>query len=160
LATVHASENDPTLQLYGNPPRVFEQMVYGYDPSGNITQIRNDSPFDDNDLSFTLPATVAQNFTYDDLYQLKTSDGVYQEKSYERQKYGLSFTYDQIGNILSKTQTNDMQVPNGTGGWNEFYNIRGQSYSANYTYGGSRPHAATEIDELYVGDAQKNTRAL
>src|SRR6266545_943641 len=92
--------------------------------------------------------------------QLKSADGVYQERSQQREKYGLSFLYDSIGNITKKTQTNDMQVPNGTGGWNEFYNIRGQSYTATYTYGSSRPHAATEVDELFVGDATTNTRAV
>src|SRR6266545_3544432 len=160
LSQVNASENDPTLQALGKPPRPFEDMHYAYDLSGNITQIRNDTPFDDNDLAFTLPATVSENFTYDDLYQLKTADGVYQERSQQREKYGLSFLYDSIGNITKKTQTNDMQVPNGTGGWNEFYNIRGQSYTATYTYGSSRPHAATEVDELFVGDATTNTRAV
>src|SRR6266511_2268780 len=49
--------------------------------------------------------------------QLKSADGVYQERSQQREKYGLSFLYDSIGNITKKTQTNDMQVPNGTGGW-------------------------------------------
>jgi RHS repeat-associated protein len=160
LASVNANELDPTLKQAGKPPRAFERMVYSYDVAGNISQIRNDSPFDDLDLAFTLPANVAQNFTYDDLYQLKTSDGVYQEKSNERQKYGLQFTYDAIGNILNKTQTNDVQVPDGSGGFKEFYNVRGQSYTANYTYGSSRPHAASEIDEHFVGDAVTNTRSL
>ena len=149
LTNVNASELDPELILYHKPARPFQALNYAYDPVGNITQIRNDAPFDDTMQGFVLVGTSAQNFTYDDLYQLKTAEGAYQENTYWRYVYGLGFTYDGISNILKKAQTNDEQVPNAAapGTWTEYYPIEASTYSATYKYGGSRPHAPTEVDE-------------
>ncbi len=149
LTNVNASELDPGLILAGKPARPFQALNYAYDPVGNIKQIRNDAPFDDTMQGFVLVGTSTQNFTYDDLYQLKTAEGAYQENTYWRYAYGLGFTYDGIGNIQTKAQTNDEQVPNpaAPGTWIEDYPIEASTYSANYKYGGQRPHAPTEVDE-------------
>ncbi len=151
LTNVSADQRDPTLVQLGKPARPFERMAYQYDPVGNITEIRNDAPYDNTMQSFVLPATVKQDFTYDDLYQLKTAAGTYQEQSTWRLKYGLGFSYDAIGNIVSKAQTNDRQYAQGSQ-WQEQYSIADTSYSESYTYGGSRPHAPTLVNETDVGD--------
>ena len=141
LTNINADERDPALVSRNLPPRPFQRLVYGYDLVGNVTQIRNDAPFDDTIKGPVLLGTVNQNFTYDDLYQLKRAAGSYQEQSGSHNDYSLTFNYDEIGNILRKTQTNDIVSNKSTNP------IVATTYDATYTYGGLRPHAPTEIDE-------------
>jgi len=56
---------------------------YTYDPAGNVTSI--------DDL---VDSTRAQSFSYDALYRLITASGIYGT---------ISYTYDQVGNRLTKT---------------------------------------------------------
>jgi RHS repeat-associated protein len=149
LKEVNAKQRDPNLIYFNKPARQFESMRYSYDLSGNLSQIRNDAPFDDSNQSFVLTGLVTQNFTYDDLYQLKSADGTCQEHGSSRLKYSLGFSYNEIGNILTKSLGTDYQIPDQShpGQWVKYYSIHDATYQQTYTYGGPRPHAPTKVDE-------------
>jgi RHS repeat-associated protein len=143
---INASERDPLLVQAKAPARPFQKIRYTYDLVGNITQVQNLAPFDDTLKGTILVGPKTENFAYDDLYQLKTADGVYQESSTQKFTYGQSFTYDTIGNVLQKQQTSYLVKLN-VGGKQQPETETEQTYSSVYKYAGPRPHAPTEVDE-------------
>jgi RHS repeat-associated protein len=157
LTQTNASELDPTLAQKKAPPRPFQALRYSYDLVGNLTQIQNLAPFDDTLKGQILVGPKTENLAYDDLYQLKTADGVYQESSKQKFTYGLNFSYDAIGNVLGKTQTSNLVKLNGGGA---SLPQKGQTYSSTYTYAGSRPHAPTEVDETDVAAPKPIPRTI
>ncbi|WP_394844492.1 Rhs family carbohydrate-binding protein [Pendulispora brunnea] len=153
LTEVNADYRDPYLVFHELPPRPMQRLRYSYDPVGNVTQMRNDAPFDPDRAMTVAVGTVAQNFTYDDLYQLKTANGVHQEDDPWRTTYGLAFNYDGIGNIVQKAQ----RVEHETffrGEWQKDYPLTDVTYTADYTYGGTRPHAPTRIVDTLAGPGE------
>src|SRR3989338_6908590 len=64
------------------------KLAYQFDPSGNITAVSDQtkSPGD--------PFYMSQTFTYDALNRVRNASGA----------YAASFSYDDIGNILTKTE--------------------------------------------------------
>src|SRR5206468_2456514 len=46
LAGVSADEHDSVLRQHGQPARAFQRLDYTYDVTGNLTELRNDAPFD------------------------------------------------------------------------------------------------------------------
>lgn len=107
----------------GVNPKV-QDISYGYDPVGNITT------YTDNTAS-TTKKTVA--YTYDDLYRLTSA---YANNLYNNATpFTESFTYDILGNILSKNAT--------------LYTYAGANYA--------NPHAATAIgSDAYTYDTAGN----
>ena len=107
-----------------------------------------------------LVGTTAQAFSYDNLYQLKTADGLYQDRSQWRHRYSLGFEYDAIGNISKKQQASFRDLPNPSGEWTPDHPDQDQTYSSIYQYASSRPHAPTRVDEtllngqVYVRDLE------
>jgi len=72
----------------------LQDLTYTYDAVGNITRIV--------DASSGVTAKTA-NYVYDDLYRL--SSATITNVASGQQTYTQSFTYDPIGNILTKTET-------------------------------------------------------
>jgi RHS repeat-associated protein len=157
LTQINSDQRDPTLVKNNRPARPMQRMRYTYDPAGNITQERNDAPFDPSLGPQVMLGPVTQNFTYDDLYQLKTAGGVYQEESKDERVYGLSFTYDPINNVLVKQQTSDLQKLNGGG---KAQPVHDQTYTSTFTYGGTQPHAPTEVDDQLVAPPKTVPRVI
>jgi RHS repeat-associated protein len=152
LSTINASELDRDLIADKLPARTFQAFQYTYDPVGNITAIANNAPIDpDRDGSAITSGPVAQTFTYDDLYQLWTADGLHQNSTDHRFHYGLSFTYDAISNVVQKAQTSDIQNLDNSGAVVHVDHQQAQTYTSNYTYG-LRPHAPTEVDDTVLDD--------
>jgi RHS repeat-associated protein len=150
LETVQADHRDPRLVQRGLPARPFQRLHYEYDRVGNPLEVRNDAPFDDSMQPGVLVATTEQVFTYDDLYQLRTADGLYQDRSAWRHRYGLSFEYDEIGRILFKDQASFRDLPNPPDEWTPDHPDQVQTYRAAYTYAAPRPNAPTRIDETIL----------
>ena len=72
-------------------------LAYTLDPVGNVTTITD-----------AMDDAGSQSFGYDDLYRLTSANGVYG---------AVSFTYDKIGNRLTRTvngQTDTYQYTDGT----------------------------------------------
>jgi len=76
---------DQSYRLAGLNSAV-QELSYGYDANGNITQITNQKD-----------ATLSEQFAYDSLSRLKTAQGNYGS---------LAYSYDAVGNRLSRTKTN------------------------------------------------------
>ncbi len=161
LTNVNASELDPLLVQLHKPARPFQEMVYSYDLVGNITQIKNNAPFDPQELGPVQVGPQTQHFAYDDLYQLKTADGLQQPSQDDTFTYGLGFTYDAIGNVVQKAQTSASQELSAQTGkvlLNQ-PNLQ-QTYTSNYTYAGPRPHAPTEVDDTVPLQSKPLKRSL
>ncbi|HKY35097.1 MAG TPA: SpvB/TcaC N-terminal domain-containing protein [Polyangiaceae bacterium] len=147
LREINADHRDPRLVQSGLPGRPFQRLRYAYDRVGNILEIRNDAPFDDTMQPKVLTATTTQSFGYDDLYQLRTADGIYQDRSQWRHRYSLAFEYDEISRILLKDQASFRDLPNPPGEWTPDHPDQDQTYRASYQYAGAQPHAPSRIDE-------------
>jgi len=137
--------------------RPFQALQYKYDLVGNIDQIQNTVAYDNSMKGAVLVGPSTQNFTYDDLYQLRTADGLYQQSSKQQFTYGLGLTYDAIGNILTKQQTSN-QIALNNGG--KTTPQQGQTYSSAYKYAGTRPHAPSEVDETPLSPQKPIARAM
>ncbi|MCL2449853.1 MAG: RHS repeat-associated core domain-containing protein, partial [Polyangiaceae bacterium] len=156
LTQLNASERDPVLAQTGAPARPFQQMSYSYDAVGNITQIRNDAPFDPTLTGPVQVGPVVENFTYDDLYQLESVDGIAQTGSASQAHFGLTMSYDAIGNIVSKQQQNAVDTLSGTTVTSSAIQDNG-TYTSAYSYKGPRPHAPTEVDDTVPADVSSTT---
>ncbi|WP_394821480.1 SpvB/TcaC N-terminal domain-containing protein [Pendulispora albinea] len=159
LTEINADYRDPYLVFHDLPARPMQKLRYTYDPAGNITQIRNDAPFDTDRARTVAVGTVAENFAYDDLYQLKNANGIHQEDEPWRTTFGLGFTYDAAGNILQKAQRADHESFF-AGEWTKDYPIDEVTYKADYTYAGPRAHAPTVIVDTLEGAESTKKRFL
>lgn len=127
-----------TLQTYKSVSKKIQNLKYTYDKVGNILSITNTDFYavhkDDK-------KTVIQNYTYDDLHRLKTADGTYKRSVWGPDKldnfYESTFTYDSIGNILSKNQSNQINSSQG------LTHVKEKSYNNSYMYNPQRPHAVS-----------------
>jgi RHS repeat-associated protein len=121
---------------------VFQNAEYTFDRVGNISKIIN-SPTN---------RKITQVFSYDQLYQLKTSDSTFEDTTYLSAKYkntySQSYSYDTIGNMTSK-----ISVQNDNRG----VTMESLNYSLNYSYSSTKPHQATKIGDLaYIYDPNGN----
>ncbi|HET8661435.1 MAG TPA: SpvB/TcaC N-terminal domain-containing protein [Micromonosporaceae bacterium] len=121
--------------------RKYQNLLYGYDPLGNLTSLVNDIPVPPPN-EFGGPSS--QTFSYDDLYRLVGATGQYTHSGgLKTDKYTLAMAYDNIHNIVSKQQTHDVVSPSG-----EVNPVHGTTYSYGYAYGGPHPHAPTKVGDL------------
>lgn len=157
LAGIQASQRDPALVAAGAPARSFQQLAYQYDPVGNLTQIANTAPVDPTQTGTVKVGPVTENFTYDDLYQLRTADGLHQSSPTNRFHYGLSFTYDAVSNITQKAQLSETQTLSG-GTVTQTTTRANQTYTSNYKYIAGRPHAPSEISDTVPGSSTPSIR--
>ena len=162
LSNINSSYRNPTMVQQNQPAEPMQAIVYGYDLVGNITSANNNVPFSDQLNSSALPGPVIQTFAYDNLYQLRTATGRYQERSDWHYEYTLAMSYDTIGNITSKNQQNYRYVPdqNSGTGWRVDQPIIGQAYTDTYKYTGPQPHAPSETDELPANQSQTIPRVF
>jgi YD repeat-containing protein len=107
----------------------FQNITYQFDAVGNIRQTTD-----------VAGRNVIQNYTYDDLYQLKSVRGSYENYSDPHgttNTYEQQFIYDDIGNMTQKISSNTI-LP---------YNTKPEhlNYNLQYTYSPTKPHQATKI---------------
>jgi len=151
-------ENVDSSSTQLSPPLVFQKMTYTYDLVGNVTALANDidipTPVPPNTV--IAPGPDFQSFTYDDLYQLAGSTGSYQGCACgcgNSRGYTLTMQYDQLGNIVQKTQNDTIFQPNGTS-----TKQVATTYSNAYKYQtANKPHAPSGIgSEAISYDADGN----
>jgi len=130
--------------------KVLQNITYKYDAAGNITSKTN------KDFTTTGEGdvTTEQTYTYDDLHRLTGYRGVY-DKNDSLVPFGdsavkgtNSFTYNSIGNIIRKEQTNAGSAT---------LLLAGTEYTLDYEYGSAKPHAVTsDGTRTYTYDASGN----
>ena len=100
-------------------------------------------------------------YTYDNLYQLRSMSGKYRPNVAYGYQYSDTYTYDEIGNIKTKAQSQDRLVwDNQTvntsdtnpvvtqlAGSRFDHNVTALTYSLAYQYTGTRPHATNTVTE-------------
>jgi RHS repeat-associated protein len=137
---------DPLMQRLkevntdGPGATALQRLRYSYNAAGNITE-RNQKP---GLLGGAFGGDVFQSFEYDQIGQLTSATGFYQESSTHERRYTLAMQYDAIGNITNKTQ-DDVRSLLGGGSPST---LAGTSHALGYTYpatGSPRPHAATQV---------------
>ncbi len=162
LTGITSSYRNPQMVQQGQPAQPMQALAYTYDLVGNILTANNNVPFNNQLNSSALPGPVSQTFAYDNLYQLRTASGRYQERSDWHYEYTLAMAYDTIGNVTTKNQQSFRYVPdqNSPGGWRLDHPIINEAYTDTYKYTGPQPHAPTEIDELPANQSQTIPRVF
>ncbi|WP_234023092.1 RHS repeat domain-containing protein [Sorangium cellulosum] len=79
-----------------------------------------------------------------------------------RTEYLRHIGYDEFGQRVRVVAGNGVEryVPDGARGWKQQEPIRERTYRNEYRYTGPRPHAATEVDEVVVGESSPRLREL
>lgn len=132
-----------------NSTRHFMQNIYQYDVISNVMQIHNNAPV----VNGLLGGGTNHAFGYDDLYRLTSASGNWRgintQGQEERHRYTVGMTYDNMHNIMSKTQKHEWVVGSSSNNWTA---LEPTSYRLNYKYENSaHPHApSTIIDEQNV----------
>ncbi|MDH5680613.1 MAG: hypothetical protein OEZ36_03430, partial [Spirochaetota bacterium] len=124
----------------------FQDLSYEFDENDNVTRVQNKAPVLNNKGAVLNAITTTQTYTYDDLNRLVTANGVYNRTDGKRQEYQLAMSYDEIHNITSKTQNHDLYSSRGS-----VTNQTATTYDFSYSYGGSQPHAPTQIGTRSYG---------
>lgn len=132
--------------------KTIQNINMTYNDDGNITDIENR-----NYQSVTGDSlTTTKQFGYDNLMRLVSSTGTHRVNGDERYSYTNTITYDTIGNITKKNQTN-LYTPSG----GSPVNVADSTYSYTYQYGSSRPHAVTAIGtQAFQYDLNGNMTAM
>ncbi|WP_438015644.1 SpvB/TcaC N-terminal domain-containing protein [Sorangium sp. So ce315] len=166
LEQINADHRDRYLVERGLPARPFLQMRYDYDAAGNLEQVRNEAPYDQNMPGSVRVGPTTHDYGYDDLYQLVSAEGTYQDWKDWQYRYRVSLDYDEIGNILVKDQASYRYVPRPCptaeecDEWREDHAIREQTYRSVYRYTGPQPHAPSQIDEQLVAESSPWARVI
>ena len=128
LDTVSAVHPDGSL---------FVNRTYAYDNVGNVLAATNNVPVAHGS---DYGGPVQQTFAYDDLERLMQSRGSYQFAPSKTNQYSVSFDYDTIHNLTSRSQLNEIVQPSGS-------TVRQQktSYAWTYEYTSPHPHAAAHV---------------
>lgn len=135
------------LKMYAkNSNRYFMQNTYQYDVISNVMQIHNNAPV----VNGLLGGGTNYAFGYDDLYRLTSASGNWRgintQAQEERHRYTYTMTYDNMHNIMSKTQKHEWTTGATNNNW---IALEPTSYRLNYKYeDAAHPHApSTIIDE-------------
>jgi RHS repeat-associated protein len=135
--------------------KVIQKIAFTtYDANGNLKKLDNTSPNTGptNNIS---TATVNQTFTYDDLNQLLTGVGRYNVKDNSHRDYSVTMTYDDIGNVKTKNQTDNLTPATGA------VQPQGKTtYNWSYTYDTARAHRPTNVGPqaiTYDNDGNQKT---
>ncbi|WP_437506791.1 hypothetical protein [Sorangium sp. So ce1099] len=158
LANVNADHRDPFLRQQNKPARPFQRLDFTYDETGNVTELRNDAPHDNQMNGSVLVGHLLHSYQYDALDRLTQASGVVQTRNDWRYRYTQTFAYDDIHNITQKANASYRQVPDGAGGFRDDQVIREQTYDAIYTYAGPRPHAVSRTAEQLPDESQRHDR--
>ena len=155
LTNIFAKSRDTFLAKQNKPARTFQDLHYQYDPVGNITEVRNDAPWDDPPGSILGVSTTKYTFAYDDLYQVRRSEGTLQERQQWQSRHFTVTTYDEVGNITHKQQKDDRYELSGTDFIFNHTEIP-HSFTFDYTYGSGRPHAVSKtVEDFPTGTAPR-----
>jgi RHS repeat-associated protein len=122
---------------------------YAPDNVGNVTAI--------SDL---LDPSRSQNFTYDALYRLESASGVYG---------AIDFTYDKVGNRLTRTDSTGGDVYTYMSGTNKLRFVSGP-YAKSYSFdpdgnviaalGGQQPPLTDQADYTYNAEGQRSQKVV
>ncbi|UWX59819.1 hypothetical protein N0B40_15530 [Chryseobacterium oranimense] len=134
------------LKMYAqntNTNRFFMQNVYQYDVVSNVMQVHNNAPV----VNGLLGGGTNYAFGYDDLYRLTSASGNWRgintQAQEERHRYTVAMSYDNMHNIMSKTQKHEWTTGASNNNWTA---MEPTSYRLNYKYeNSSHPHAPTTI---------------
>jgi RHS repeat-associated protein len=132
------------LKMYAkNASRSFMENVYQYDVLSNVMQVHNNAPV----VSGLLGGGTNYAFGYDDLYRLTSASGNWRgintQAQEERHRYTVAMSYDNMHNIMSKTQKHEWTTGATNNNWTA---MEPTSYRLNYKYeNSSHPHAPTTI---------------
>ncbi len=144
------------LKMYAkNSNRYFMQNIYQYDVVSNVMQVHNNAPV----VQGLLGGGTNYAYGYDDLYRLTSSSGnwrgIKMKETYdsqgniiyvpteERHRFTVGMTYDNMHNIMSKTQKHEWVEGTTSNNW---ATVEPTSYRLNYKYQDpSHPHAPSRI---------------
>jgi RHS repeat-associated protein len=154
---------DTTVKdIASEPERKTQQLFFYYDLVGNVTVRWQTLALDAVTTDLVPVGGVSlQWFGYDPLNQLTRAD-LYIQGSITNVDYGsVILTYDEIGNIAQKEQSDGGDVYDLEGNW--IYSFTGSKHynltpHFNGTAAGSSPHAPSTIDEDRSGSL--STRVL
>ncbi len=136
-----------------NSNRTFMDNMYQYDILSNVLSVENTAPLPG---AGKIGGSVLYEYTYDDLNRLTTANAIFTGRNstddgYEQQKYSLAMEYDNMHNILGKTQVHETSPDNTN--WKKAhqttYNLTYEKYNAaefnvaGYSY--TQPHAVRQI---------------
>ncbi len=161
LTSVKASANGSLEQQQHLGAVPFHNLQYTYDKVGNVTEMDNNVSVQPglNAGVFVGPTTVA--YQYDNLYQLRSMTAKYRGNVAYGYQYSNAYTYDAIGNMQTKAQSQDRLVWNNQtvntkdtnpiatqlSGSTFDHNVTGLTFSLGYQYTSGRPHATTPVTE-------------
>ena len=132
------------LKMYAkNSNRYFMQNTYQYDVVSNVMQVHNNAPV----VQGLLGGGTNYAYGYDDLYRLTSSSGnwrgINSAGEEERHRFTVGMTYDNMHNIMSKTQKHEWVTGSTSNNWAA---LEPTSYRLNYKYQDpSHPHAPSRI---------------
>ncbi|MFL6161611.1 MAG: SpvB/TcaC N-terminal domain-containing protein [Jatrophihabitantaceae bacterium] len=139
----------PLIAPDGSNQGNFENLGYSYDNIGNVTAVANNVavPSPPN-----LDGATSQTFRYDDLDRLTNAAGSYQFAPDKTNRYTYTLAYDNLHNITTKAQTNEIVQGSGTAV------TQGKTtFTSSYAYTGAQPHASSHIGtQTYTHDANGN----
>ena len=137
----------------GRGPTAFHRLRYSYDLVGNIRGLQNTVPVVAQQNGSVRVGPLDVSYSYDKLYQLTSSNGIYRGWPGHGFRYNTAFTYDEIGNLSQKAQSQDRlvwannDVSTGLSGSRFDHNVRQTTYTLDYRYESGRPHAASKTIE-------------
>ncbi|MDV7696738.1 DUF4225 domain-containing protein [Chryseobacterium soli] len=132
------------LKMYAkNASRSFMENVYQYDVLSNVMQVHNNAPV----VNGLLGGGTNYAFGYDDLYRLTSASGNWRgintQAQEERHRYTVAMSYDNMHNVMSKTQKHEWTTGATNNNWTA---MEPTSYRLNYKYENpAHPHAPTTI---------------
>ncbi len=119
-----------------NTPRTFMNNKYQYDKVSNVLNVTNSAAGVTNKMG----GVMAHNYTYDNLYQLTNANGVYTGADQKTANYNLEMKYDDLHNIVSKTQNVVQNKVTETGALKA-------GYTMNYNYNSTNKHQLDNVNE-------------
>ncbi len=126
----------------------YQNITYSYDKVGNIvTRSENGIVMSDNTVK-----NITHHYGYDRLYRLTQADGFIKENGNTVNSYTSTLQYSSIGTIVQKLQTVKIAGENDPS----------LTYSYNYSYAPTKPHAVAGINDnlTYRYDANGNMTAV
>ena len=161
LTNIKASANGSLEQQQKLGPVPFHNLQYTYDKVGNVTEMINNVSVQPGLNAGVFVGPLDVKYSYDNLYQLRSMSAKYRGNVAYGYQYSDTYTYDAIGNMLTKAQSQDRLVWNNqtvntkdsnpvadqlTGSTFD-HNVTGLTFSLGYQYATGRPHAATPVTE-------------
>jgi len=119
-----------------NTPRMFMNNKYQYDKVSNVLNVTNSAA----GLTAKMGGMMSHNYAYDNLYQLTSANGVYTGADQKTANYNLEMKYDDLHNIVSKTQNVMQNKVTETGALKA-------GYTMNYNYNAANKHQLDNVTE-------------